>query len=156
MNPQTAAPPAEVHRAACWLFPGSSLLCSWSHFSTNGAQRARRCTYLGIPGYSPDRQLPRRAIGLVGPFRDLGITDNDFFGRIPFEFLTRADGDVAEVTDCRRTMADGHVANRQLTALDTIEPVRVMLLAFVKPNVAGFEWFLENRVRQARMTPRLM
>ena len=74
--------------------------------------------------------------------------------RVPFQLATQTHGDVAQMTDGRRTMADFDVANWPLAAGDAVEPVLVMVLAHVQSRVAAGELGLYNSGLLAMRLPR--
>ena len=49
--------------------------------------------------------------------------------------LLRTNRDIAQVAHRGRSMADRDIANRQLPRVNAIEPVAVMILAFVQMDV---------------------
>jgi len=77
-------------------------------------------------------QLPGRSVRPPAPFREITPTDNLLFARIPNDFPACPNSDIAQMTDSRRPVADVHIADWFLAALDAVEPVLMVIGTSVK------------------------
>src|SRR5690606_20627119 len=79
----------------------------------------------------------------------LVIAFNIFFRRVPINLAAQAAGDVRQVADGGRTVADLHVADRQLSRFDAVKKIAVVAFAFVQVYVAVGERLFDDLFRRA-------
>src|SRR5262245_24937999 len=123
------------------LFPGCAARPRALRYNPFGVGEARLFS---------DGKLPRLAVRPAQHRRGFLVVDDRLLHRVPLDLPPGADGDVAQVADRRRAVADFDVADRRLPALDAVQPVAVVVAAGVQPHVLVGQRLLQNLRRVRR------